>query len=50
MRYHLDGIRTYIRSLGAVPNMPHRSNRKNQVPVDKALYRDRNRVERFFNT
>jgi hypothetical protein len=23
---------------------------KNQVPVDKALYRERNRVECFFNT
>jgi transposase len=44
-----DHIRTHIRHQGAVPNIPNRSNRKTKYRWTKALYRERNRVERFFN-
>jgi transposase len=47
--YDADSIRTYIRHQGAVPNIPNRSNRKTKFRWTKALYRERNRVERFFN-
>jgi len=38
-----------IRAQGAVPNIPNRSNRKTKYRCTKALYRERNLVERFFN-
>jgi transposase len=47
--YDADSIRTHIRYQGAVPNIPNRSNRKAKYRWTKALYRERNRVERFFN-
>jgi transposase len=47
--YDADSIRTHIRHLGAVPNIPNRSNRTTKYRWTKALYRERNRVERFFN-
>jgi transposase len=47
--YDADNIRADIRHQGAVPNIPNRSNRKTKYRWTKALYRERNRVERFFN-
>ena len=41
--------RANIRHQGAVPNIPNRSNRKTKYRWTKVLYRERNRVERFFN-
>ncbi len=39
--YDADHIRACIRSQGAVPNIPNKTNRR--------IYRERNHVERFFN-
>jgi len=47
--YDADNIRAHIHHQGAVPNIPNRSNRKTKYRWTKALYRERNRVERFFN-
>jgi transposase len=47
--YDADSIRAHIRGQGAVPNIPNRSNCKTKYRWTKALYRERNRVERFFN-
>lgn len=42
-------MRSCIRAQGAVPNIPNRSNRKKKYRWRKAIYRERNLVERFFN-
>ena len=42
-------MRSCIRDQGAIPNIPNRSNRKKKYRWQKAIYRERNRVERFFN-
>jgi transposase len=47
--YDADGIRIHIREQGAIPNIPNRSNRKTKYRWTKAIYRERNHVERFFN-
>ena len=47
--YDADRIRDHIRSQGAVPNIPNKSNRKKRSRWKKAIYRERNHVERFFN-
>jgi len=47
--YDADGVRACIRHYGAIPNIPNRSNRKTKFRWKKALYRQRNLVERFFN-
>ena len=47
--YDADRVRTHIRAQGAIPNIPNRSNRKKRYRWKKALYRQRNQVERFFN-
>jgi len=47
--YDADSVRSCIRAQGAIPNIPNRSNRKKKYRWKKALYRERNRVERFFN-
>lgn len=47
--YDADSIRTHIRDQGAIPNIPNRSNRKTKYRWTKAIYRERNHVERFFN-
>jgi transposase len=47
--YDADSIRAHIRDQGAVPNIPNRSNRKTKYRWTKSIYRQRNRVERFFN-
>lgn len=47
--YDSDQIRAHIRAQGAIPNIPNRSNRKRRYRWKKAIYRERNHVERFFN-
>lgn len=42
-------MRSCIRDQGAIPNIPNRSNRKKKHRWKKAIYRERNLVERFFN-
>ena len=42
-------MRSCIRNQGAIPNIPNRSNRKKKYRWKKAVYRERNLVERFFN-
>jgi transposase len=47
--YDANWIRALIEQQGAAPNIPDRSNRKERHCFSKALYKERNRVERFFN-
>ena len=47
--YDADSIRACIRDQGAIPNIPNRSNRKTKFRWKKTIYRERNRVQRFFN-
>lgn len=47
--YDADRVRAHIRAQGAIPNIPNRSNRKKKYRWKKAIYRERNHVERFFN-
>ena len=47
--YDADSVRSCIRDQGAIPNIPTRSNRKKKFRWNKAIYRQRNHVERFFN-
>lgn len=47
--YDADSVRSCIRAQGAIPNIPNRSNRKKKYRWKKAIYRERNLVERFFN-
>jgi transposase len=47
--YDADRVRAHIRAQGAIPNIPNRSNRTKKFRWKKALYRQRNHVERFFN-
>jgi len=42
-------VRLCIREQGAIPNIPNKSNRKKRYRWSKAIYRQRNHVERFFN-
>jgi len=47
--YDADRVRAHIRAQGAIPNIPNRSNRTKKYRWKKAIYRERNYVERFFN-
>jgi transposase len=47
--YDADCVRSCIRDQGAIPNIPNRKNRKKKYRWKKAVYRERNLVERFFN-
>lgn len=47
--YDADWLRQRIEAQGAAPNIPDKSNRKERHCFSKALYKERNRVERFFN-
>ena len=47
--YDADSVRACIRDQGATPNIPNRANRKKKHRWRKAIYRERNLVERFFN-
>jgi transposase len=47
--YDADRVRSHIKAQGARANIPNRSNRKRRYRWTKAIYRQRNHVERFFN-
>jgi transposase len=47
--YNADRIRERLAVDGIQPVIPPISTRCKKLPYDKALYRERNRVERFFN-
>ena len=47
--YDADRVRAHIRAQGAIPNIPNKANRKKKFRWTKAIYRERNLVERFFN-
>jgi transposase len=47
--YDADGIVEAVEEGGAEAVIPPRSNRKHQRNYDKALYKERNLIERFFN-
>jgi transposase len=47
--YDADRVRAQIRAQGAIPNIPNRSHRRRKSRWKKAIYRERNHVERFFN-
>jgi transposase len=47
--YDANHVRAHIRAQGAIPNIPNRSNRIRKFRWKKAIYRERNQVERFFN-
>jgi len=47
--YDADWLRESLEEQGISPNIPNKSNRKKPHPFCKALYRERNCIERFFN-
>ena len=47
--YDANWLRQRIEAQGAAPNIPDKSNRKERHCFSKTLYKERNRVERFFN-
>lgn len=47
--YDSASLRQWLEDQGTVPVIPPRSNRKVQYQYDKALYRERNIIERTFN-
>lgn len=47
--YDADWLREKLEEQGISPNIPNKGNRKKPHPFCKALYRERNRIERFFN-
>jgi transposase len=47
--YDADWIRAQIKAQGAVANIPNNRNRTHRHRFKKALYRERNLIERFFN-
>ncbi|WP_029005241.1 IS5/IS1182 family transposase, partial [Azorhizobium doebereinerae] len=46
--YDSDAIRRQVEGIGAMPNIPPRSNRRWKNCFSPALYRDRNAIERMF--
>jgi len=47
--YDADWIREWIDFQGATANIPDKVNRKHRHSFSKTLYKERNRIERFFN-
>ena len=47
--YDADRLRVHIKARGAIANIPNMIRRKKRFRWTKALYRERNHVERFFN-
>ena len=47
--YDADWLRRAIEAKGAAPNIPSKQNRRWKACFSNTLYRERNRVERFFN-
>ena len=48
--YDADWIRAQIKAQGAIANIPNKSNRIHRYRWKKALYRERNLIERFFQS
>lgn len=46
--YDTDALITHLHAIGAQAVIPSRTNRREQRPLDRHLYRSRNLVERFF--
>ena len=47
--YDADRLRAHIKAKGAIANIPNMIRRKKRFRWTKALYRERNQIERFFN-
>jgi len=47
--YDADAIRIDVEAHGGTPVIPTKRNRRVQVPVDRAIYALRNRIERAIN-
>ena len=47
--YDADWLRAAVAEAGAAPNIPSKRHRKWKACFSKRLYKERNRVERFFN-
>ena len=47
--YDADHLRDAVLANGAEPVIPPKANRRTKITYDKALYKERNLVERFFN-
>lgn len=47
--YDADWLRRAIEETGAAPNIPSMRHRRWKACFSKTLYRERNRIERFFN-
>ncbi len=47
--YDADWIRDHIQAQGAAPNIPSKAKRKWRSCFSPVLYKERNRIERFFN-
>lgn len=47
--YDADRLRVHIKARGAIANIPNMIRRKKRFRWTKALYSERNHVERFFN-
>jgi transposase len=47
--YDADWLRRMIEMKGAAPKIPSKANRQRKACFSKVLYKERNRVERFFN-
>jgi transposase len=47
--YDADRLRAHIKARGAIANIPNMIRRKKRFRWTKAIYRERNHVERFFN-
>lgn len=47
--YDTNAIRERLAQDGIEPVIPPKSNRTGEIPCDAVIYRQRNRVERFFN-
>jgi transposase len=48
--YDADRLRAHIKARGAIANIPNMIRRKKRFRWTKALYRQRNQIERFFNS
>ena len=46
--YDADWIRSMMEARGCAPNIPAKSNRTQRFCFSKTLYKERNRIERFF--
>ena len=47
--YDADPFHDAVLEVGAIPVIPPKRNRRHQHHYDKEIYKERNRIERFFN-